>query len=1701
MLLLVRLFLPVLALAWQTLVAVMQGDVRCVFVATVASQSFLTSNRHGMKYSRKQEQDRDICLTEALVPAFRDAVRDTPFETLSPADCHILGAVALRPRERVVFRDATLIGPEAEHQLSHWTALAGRPLDGFALLFDVSESMLLQQPQEWFTIAGRRGGCFFTELESGQQERLRSVWPEECHPVFSYPFTQVLRLPYPYAMLILAKQWSVVVVPDLPVAWNHDSYGMTKGRKFVSGLVGGQRKRIEQWPALRVFGKRPALEEAVSAQAAGAAKQIDCIHDPVKLWGLADCVAALGQGADDFVDPTVWKDFVEGMRYQHAESLLLASKRHAYVAVANHGFAFNIGFLVESMLCAMTLNSDGELAHAMKLAACLLLPEKLAAAWIDRLTADDRLYLPSKAIISQRRAALDMGFALLQQAKVQASLLSESISPGIRLTIQQMRRKIVQLIPPPTTLGGRSANAGHRLSAFLHSLHLIAGDFTILRQLLKSVVSITTDLGVESLLTRLEPFELSAMLPFFEPPRADKAESCQPQASDCQGGLLHIIHNATKDLGSCMECYDEQVSKMSVLAKFLRERHSKERLLAKCFSQGLPGEAVFKQAVSKFRSQCYRGRWGTVASCALDLQEVLPAVRWGWSLPKYLEGGAVAGQGEAEGASIAEVDALVRCPFFEAYLSMLVLLSEVTLHLIAWSEGCPCHWHLLTGGGAASMDASTRCLLESCPMRGRRAPELALNDFMQELSALSSHGATSLVQGFPPDLPVEERTKIVQDFELGRSFLTAVLTLKTSHFRSFPWCAAGLAHHDQERAREVWNRIRCLSDEGPEAVRLRKQLPRLFSRDVLQQGDQWCCGADLSSCPLFAAEIAGLALIPTAERRVEAQHARTQKGSKKSPCHSPAYMSLQIRAKDLRDAMCGNPKDFVAQLAPCVNECRSYKKAAKTMRLGLHPAFVESSRPRDRRVRDLLYRADMLSQHQTMPEVFVRDPATKSARRPAPPTAEEHAVEATALGPILHRLALEHVLDRLPVVRNSGEPVVFAVAYESGAFALLREFLLPSQEQQPMPMLTYSSSEVVASDEIVEASGPGPRREIDVLFQKISQAEATHHQMTGVFFKLLPSMSKMKRFQADGELRLSSTDLPIALLRAASFSQERRELLVDSELLNMRSAVRGLAVDDLPCVLSFSSLSLSQLKSLRVLKVDPSIVYCLRSCQDYSPPLSDSRALRVVLEKIFLKGKAGVADTSSFTAEQRSLLLPLQQNGLLTEDPPFKLTDKGLRHVCLANAVTHPRLLLAKLPVPPVEQSKWQLLQTLLDDGWEARVCRASQCRSAVPFDHRVLPASKILFLVQQKSGVVVDRLYLLALTLAVQHDLQPVRHGQSADVYRRLLSGVPDLALPEPRASRARVRAFRAIAEGDEWLDHVPVRPPARKRRRLKQQQRPEPLPEGGAHPAAIERDDGGASAVCDASPVAAVEDAQDAQDGPGDSDDAGDVDALLRMIDEIDEDEAAAEVEIEAAEAAADSADDGGGVGDILPSMPEPAPAEPSYSGNSSSSGSTSDSDSSSGTSDSSSGDSSGSGSGSISTGSGATDGAPAPKAKAKAKAKSKAKGKAKAKARAGGGGALGPLTFFWRGCKFTPIKGSDGSTTGYEATCKHAAHEQCRRTLLFSAHGGEDNALLKLKWWCLQARHYANRQEHVHRCPHSIPGVAPAAAQLDAQGFGFD
>ena len=896
----------------------------------------------------------------------------------------------------------------------------------------------------------------------------------------------------------------------------------------------------------------------------------------------------------------------------------------------------------------------------------------------------------------------------------------DSIQPETGTLFREYRMKFSQMIPPPSALGGRAANAAHRLSAFMRSLHLVSGDFRVLRLLLVNLVSIATDLGVESLLTKLEPFSLSQILPFFDPHSKEEAETTdvqdclqfeafmsdkflpllvsptplqppsvltcwqdvgfrevhdddweeagvapevvaqeveqqggdgveadQAQAQDVDtvclrasfgvGGLLHVIHNASMGLGSCVQRYDAEVDNMAELAKFLRERHSKERLISKCFSSGNTAAPPIRRLIEAFASQCYKERWGAVAKCALDLRKVLPALRLGWDKVAYLTGTAHGrGSNAAESAkSVDCVDKLVHSTWFDAYLLMLQSFSALIMRLLAWAESCPCHWHILSG-------PASETLLEECPMRTRRAPELALNDFMEELTSFSQQSATRLAQELPSDLSDADRAQVLREFEMGRSYLTMVLTLKTSHFRNLPWSAAGLAHPDGECARDVWRAIRSARN-GPEEAQslLRSRLPRLLDPDVLMQGDQWFDGSDMALCPKFAEVVASLSLIPIAERRVEGQHAKTQKGSKKSPHHSPAFMSLQLRGLELRSHMTSQPRDFVSALAPLVYECRTYKKAAESMNLVKHPRLAESFQgKRDKLLRNALYRADLASQRHTLPEVFAQDPRSRGPK--ALPPAE--VLDNSSLRGVLQQIALEHVCNQVQELRKAdGADPVFAVRYETSSFALLREFLLPGRAH----VQTDLALQDIASEALV-ASSNMPASEADVLFQKLWLPERTGGEVRMVFFKLLPNIRQMKRFQAEGERSSRSSDLPVALMRPVFVDPANKECLLDFELLSVRSLPAGLPVDDVPCVMSVANMSLEQLRSLVILKTHDGVVCCLRN----NPALPDvpdkEHTLRSVLKQVCERGKGGLPDLSSFSAAERAVLQSLQDQGAVS---------------------------------------------------------------------------------------------------------------------------------------------------------------------------------------------------------------------------------------------------------------------------------------------------------------------------------------------------------------------------------------------------------------------------------------------------------------------
>ena len=89
-------------------------------------------------------------------------------------------------------------------------------------------------------------------------------------------------------------------------------------------------------------------------------------------------------------------------------------------------------------------------------------------------------------------------------------------------------------------------------------------------------------------------------------------------------GLIHVIHNAANDLGSCMDHYDSTVEDMTALSSFLRSRDSKERLLAKCFWRGDASHSSIRSKIEHFDAECYRPPVSSAADLTFQASRATP---------------------------------------------------------------------------------------------------------------------------------------------------------------------------------------------------------------------------------------------------------------------------------------------------------------------------------------------------------------------------------------------------------------------------------------------------------------------------------------------------------------------------------------------------------------------------------------------------------------------------------------------------------------------------------------------------------------------------------------------------------------------------------------------------------------------------------------------------------------------------------------------------------------------------------------------------------------------------------------------------------------------------------------------------------------------------------------------------------------------
>jgi hypothetical protein len=153
------------------------------------------------------------------------------------------------------------------------------------------------------------------------------------------------------------------------------------------------------------------------------------------------------------------------------------------------------------------------------------------------------------------------------------------------------------------------------------------------------------------------------------------------------------------------------------------------------------------------------------------------------------------------------VDESVLSEAFWAWLVMMNTVCNILRKAIMWAESCSCHWCILQPGVNVEMPVAFGRAVSECPMRCRRAADLASGEFqaMIELECEVT-GVTLLVDLLPMPMTDAVRMALVQEFDMARAHMTFYFTAKLSYWLEFPYSVAAISHHEPLVAKAMMRR-------------------------------------------------------------------------------------------------------------------------------------------------------------------------------------------------------------------------------------------------------------------------------------------------------------------------------------------------------------------------------------------------------------------------------------------------------------------------------------------------------------------------------------------------------------------------------------------------------------------------------------------------------------------------------------------------------------------------------------------------------------------------------------------------------------------------------------------------------------------------------------------------------------------------------
>ena len=529
--------------------------------------------------------------------------------------------------------------------------------------------------------------------------------------------------------------------------------------------------------------------------------------------------------------------------------------------------------------------------------------------------------------------------------------------------LDTLKEMLIIRILPMVVMGSGRLGLMHKFQVLMHAIFLVASHSVQgFIQWIQSIVTSTTDQGVEFGLPSIPSLPLRQWLPWLPPGQRfsllardnsqepqddivlsdDDMEDLQERMAAIEElenppvsmqsvlsvcGLLHIIHNAGNSLlGACPQ-FDECVDGLSEVCDLIRRPTTCQRLCEKCFNTPI-GQQFHKQ-LKAFNGQVYRERWGTVAYAVGQLLLLKACLVRFWDAGRYMHDAGQEEQNPAAAAKLqVKLEKVDQCLKSELWWGMLLALEKimaVVRQCLEWAGGCMCHSHL----DWSQVSRKVRQRWEKCKMRGRRLPELASGDFFKALMDFAYALAANLYVDLSAELEDTERMACIREFESGRAHLLMSLTMKLGHCLEPPFVVFGIAHP----SRVVVTRILelCLASQCPHP-----QIRELQQPPLCDEAEQYIAGESEESLPALEALMGKLRFGWSAERLVEAGHALLNRFSAGRTYRTEAFDSLNLRFPELEDCMSTSFEMLLDNLA----WCRNPRRLVAALGLHEHPSIA-----------------------------------------------------------------------------------------------------------------------------------------------------------------------------------------------------------------------------------------------------------------------------------------------------------------------------------------------------------------------------------------------------------------------------------------------------------------------------------------------------------------------------------------------------------------------------------------------------------------------------------------------------------------------------------------------------------------------------------------------------------------------------------------